>query len=62
MLGKLIQLGTSYATKSQMLSKHVCFIVKGKRILSVQVNTHSNDFESLHAEERALDPKYRKDR
>lgn len=62
MLGKLIQLGISYAPKSQMLSQHVCFIVKGKKILSVQVNTYGNSSESIHAEERALNPKYRKDR
>ncbi len=54
MLNKLIQLGIDYASKSQMLSKHVCFIVKGKSILSVKVNVYGDDSISSHAEQQAL--------
>ena len=67
MLKKLIHLGVDYAQKSQMLSQHVCFIVKGKTILSVKVNVYGDNLASVHAEERALfhcvHPKYhRKER
>lgn len=63
MLGKLIQLGVEYAPKSPLMFQHVCFIVKGKSILSVKVNVYGHNSESDHAEERALlhcvHPKYR---
>lgn len=38
----------------QPLCKHVCFIVSGKKILSIGTNEYSVNGKTQHAEERAI--------
>lgn len=62
---KLLNIAKAMTMKNeeyQPQSKHVCFLVSGKKILSKAVNVFTADGGTCHAEERALrciHPKYR---
>jgi tRNA(Arg) A34 adenosine deaminase TadA len=53
MLKRLVQAGANIACRSPVASQHVCFIVTGKSILSVAVNTYDG-VDTCHAEMAAL--------
>ena len=58
MLNQLINHGERKAQKGETAYKHVCFIVRGKTILSCEVNKYSDIIcgrhSTFHAEESAL--------
>jgi hypothetical protein len=62
MLNALIERGMKMAAKVDMLNKHVCFIVRGNRVISLNINKVRHRNSSFHSEEAALNsvhPKWR---
>ncbi len=54
MINTILQRAEKMAPKALPFYKHVCYIVKGKKICAEEVNQYGGDNNSHHAEECAI--------